>query len=49
MISAYFAAVKATLDFYEQMPFVLEIAVSFEVRPSQQGYWFGKITLIDGK
>ncbi|MDA0244756.1 MAG: DUF6516 family protein [Chloroflexi bacterium] len=49
MISAYFAKVKSLLDYYEQMPFVLEIVVSFELRPSQQGYWSGNITFIDGK
>ena len=48
MIQVYFNQIKALLDRYARAPFVLEAAVTFDVRPGEQGYLTGFLTFSDG-
>lgn len=48
MIQAYFNRVKAIIDLYTSIPFVLDTNVSFEMRPGEQGYLSGSIIFADG-
>ncbi len=48
MIQSYFERFKASLDRFAAMPFVLTTEVSFEARPGDQGYLFGKVHFVDG-
>ena len=48
MIQVYFNQIKALLDRYARAPFVLEAAVTFDVRPGEQGYLTGSLTFSDG-
>jgi hypothetical protein len=48
MIQRYFAAIKAIVDRFAAMPFVLTTRVSFEARPGDQGYLVGEVHFVDG-
>ena len=47
MIQAYFNHIKAILDQYTAVSFVLDSTISFEQRPGNQGYLHGTIIFID--
>lgn len=47
MIQTYFSHIKAILDQYTAVSFVLDSAVSFEQRPGNQGYLHGMIVFVD--
>ena len=48
MIQAYFSQIKALVDKYAATHFVVDVNVSFETRPGEQGYLTGLITFADG-
>lgn len=48
MISVYFATLQATLDRYSQFPFVQDVRITFDKRPSEQGYVVGQVVFQDG-
>lgn len=47
MIEAYFTQIKALLDRYAATSSVLDVRVSFEMRPGEQGYLSGLVTFVD--
>jgi len=47
VIQVYFNQIKAIVDEYAIIPFVLDANVSFEIRPGAQGYLTGSITFVD--
>jgi len=47
VIQTYFAHIKATVDQFAAAPFVLEVSISFETRPGNQGYLHGHIGFVD--
>ena len=48
MIQSYFNRIKSLVDRYANMPFVLDVALSFESRPGDQGYLTGELLFVDG-
>lgn len=48
MIQGYFNQIKDLLDRYARAPFVVDAAVTFDVRPGEQGYLTGSLTFSDG-
>lgn len=48
MIQAYFNRIKAIVDPYTRIHFVLDANVSFEMRSGEQGHLVGSITFADG-
>ncbi|MBI1929265.1 hypothetical protein HYR99_34095 [Candidatus Poribacteria bacterium] len=48
MIQAYFAQIKVLIDGYAGANFVLDVKLSFESRPGEQGYLTGSMTFVDG-
>ncbi|MCA9979859.1 MAG: hypothetical protein KDD89_03485 [Anaerolineales bacterium] len=47
MISAYFATLQATLDRYSLLYFVQDVRITFDKRPSEQGYVVGQVVFQD--
>ncbi len=48
VIQSYFNKIKATLDRYAIINYVLDSKADFEVRAGDQGYLYGSISFIDG-
>ena len=48
MIDAYFSVIKVLLDRYAATPFVLDVRVTFDRRPGDQGYLISVVTFADG-
>jgi hypothetical protein len=48
VIQAYFTQIKTLVDGYADTNFVLDVKLSFERRPGEQGYLTGSITFVDG-
>ena len=47
MIQTYFGQIKKVVDRFTDLPFVLTLRVSFEVRPGDQGYIVGEVLFTD--
>jgi hypothetical protein len=48
LIDAYFSGIKALLDRYAATPFVLDVRVTFDRRPGDQGYLTSVVSFADG-
>ena len=48
MIQAYFTLIQTLIDGYAGANFVLDVKLSFESRPGEQGYLTGSMTFVDG-
>lgn len=46
-IESYFDDIKAVLDRYSKARFVINIKVSFDIRPGEQGYLNGVVYFVD--